>query len=172
MVKFWEKQKMEVPRACHLRFELERSCLAIYAFDSQTTHSKYIKRGENSIDLINDLSRMYRSLVALRSFAEEGDLGIISFAQKLGEQLYALFFEGLEDILDSGSNLVIEHSLFLFPLELAFDGKEFVGLKYSIGNWVQKLGHMPKKEDQDISRSESNAYVVLLLGDVNEAVCR
>jgi CHAT domain-containing protein len=172
MVKFREKQEMEIPRTCHLRFGLDQSSLDIQVFDSLTAHSKHITRGKNSIDKINDLSRMYRSLVVLRSFAEEEDRGIISFAQKLGEQLYALFFEGLEDFLDTSSNLVIEHSMFLLPLELAFDGKEFVGLKYSIGNWVQKLGSLQNKERQDISRSGSNAYIVLLLGDENEAVYR
>src|SRR5258708_17170608 len=90
MAKFRKKQKMEAPKTCYLRFELERSCLVIYAFDPHTTRSKHVARGEDSIDKINDLSRMYRSLVALRSFAEENDQGVISFTQRLGKQLYAL----------------------------------------------------------------------------------
>src|SRR5258708_1594036 len=174
MAKFRKKQKMEAPKTCYLRFELERSCLVIYAFDPHTTRSKHVARGEDSIDKINDLSRMYRSLVALRSFAEENDQGVISFTQRLGKQLYALFFEGVEDFLDANSNLIIEHSMFLFPLELAFDGKEFVGLKYAIGNWVHKLGSMPKIEHQESSRPApiGDVDVVLLLGDENEAVCQ
>lgn len=170
MVNFEKTQKMEMPETCYFGFKLEHSCLAIDAFDAYTRRSIHIKRDEDSLKQINDLSRMYRSLVALRSFAEEDDQGIISFTQKLGEGLYALFFNGLEDFLDTSRNLVFEQSMFLFPLELAFDGREFVGLKYATGNWIQKLSRRPQIRRRDVSHPIPKPYLVLLLGDENEAV--
>src|SRR5438045_3709957 len=120
-----------MPRTCYIKFAFERSRLAISVSDPETKSSKSVIRGEDSVDQINQLSLMYRSLVAFRSFADENDQGVISIAEELGKQLYTLFFSGLEDFLEPYSNLLIEHSMFLLPLELAFDGKEFLGLKYA-----------------------------------------
>src|SRR5260370_23559148 len=110
-----EKHEMNESEVCHITLTLEQSQLVISASYPDGGHgkrSKRITRGKDSIDQINHLSRLYRSLVTLRSFAEEEDRGVISLAEKLGEQLYMLFFKGLEDFLEPGSTLIIEHSMF------------------------------------------------------------
>lgn len=131
---------------CLIKFEFEEYYLNIYAFNLETKLSKTISRDKDCIEKIEKISAMYRALVAFISFAEEDDQRITIFAEDLGEQLYALFFEGLEDILEGCSNLLIEHSMFRLPLELAFNGTEFIGQKYSVGNWVKKFGAGKERE--------------------------
>jgi hypothetical protein len=158
-------------RNCHIKFELEHSRLVISAFDQESGRSEQITRGVDSIERINQMSEMYRMLVARRSFADEDDLGVISTLEQLGEQLYVLFFSGLEDLLEPCSSLLLEHDMFLLPLELASNGQEFIGLKYAVGNWMRGFGRAPHIEPRESDALEvSKDFRALFLGDENESV--
>jgi hypothetical protein len=125
-----------------MTFSLDHSRLIISALDLATGSFKTVERSEKSVEHINRLSETYRSLVALRSFSSESDPIFIHQAQKLGEDIYHLFFEGLEDVFSGASSLLLLHNVFLVPLELAYDGGEFIGIRFSVGNWLKSSGEL------------------------------
>jgi CHAT domain-containing protein len=62
--------------------------------------------------------------------------------------------------------LFIEHASFKIPLELAYNGEEFIGQKYSVGNWLENFGRREKKTKELYSGSERKTLKTLFLGDM------
>ena len=130
-----------------ISFELKPSGLEISAYTPMSSEPITVSRGTECFNLIHEMSQAYQLLAVRQSFAEKGDRGVISDLQRLGEQIYSLFFMGLEDCLKTASSVFLEHGVFLLPLELAFDGEQFIGHRYPIGNWTRGLGAMPQRTD-------------------------
>jgi hypothetical protein len=85
----------------------------------------------------------------MRSFSSEDDAGTISLVRSLGQEIFSLMFQGAEDLLEPGTRLLFEQEVFLFPLELAFDGEQFVGHKYATDNWIRRTGDFEERPSFD-----------------------
>ena len=129
-----------MPRRCSFDVRLDRDGLVVASFDDAAGQLRSIRRDPDSVEVINELSERLRHLVVMRSFAEESDRLVIRQAQELGREIYMLFFSGFEDLLEGCTTIVCTQESYLLPLELAFDGAQFMGLKYSVGNWSRSLG--------------------------------
>lgn len=129
-----------MPSTVHLRFDFEGSRFKIYAYRSEMRDLAVIDRGLDAGDKVKALCRDFRALASQRSFAdEEDDVVVFSQLKRFGEQVFDLFFRGLEEILTDVDQLVLEHDLFFVPLEWAFDGREFLGLRCSVSNVLPRL---------------------------------
>ena len=145
-----------------ITFELDGSRLRIRA---ESPHPAILEldRGSESIERINQLSESYRGLIARRSFAENDDTSVLLEVRRFGAEVYDLFFSGLEAALVSSTSLLLRHNTFFFPLELAHDGKEFLGFRYAIGNWLPKLQEeFPEQADKEVRSSKSAAESIEL----------
>ena len=121
-----------MPNATLVRFEVEQNCLTISA-RAANGEIRAIKR-DVALERLIQLCEVHRSVIAHRSFVPENDRGALTLIVSLGKQLHELFFAGLEDILEGAESLVLEHNLFLLPLELAHDGNAFLGHRYAVTN--------------------------------------
>lgn len=150
----------------HIQYSLVRNHFLIMAYgvkDGQKSLQIQVERDGDVVGKINEVSLRYRSLVALRSFFSEDDPGILLILKQLGEQLYSLFFSGLEQFLNQYSTIMVEQEKYLLPLELAYNGKQFIGLSHALGNWLSQL-NAPKAEVFHVDDLKEERFKSLFLG--------
>ena len=155
-----------------IKHQFGQNHLNITAINQKTGKVINLRRGPEAFDKINELLQMYRALVANRSFSPENDKGTLRLMERLGLILYSLFFEGLEEFLDENRYLLIDQQRYILPMELAYNGEQFLGLSHAIGNWT---GSWPSQTDTKIMREppdRSSSEGSLIIGEDGKSVSR
>lgn len=156
-------------KSCSIDFRLDRGHLVVTGVGSDSGEQLVQRRGADSVERINDLSGQFLQLVVMRSFAEEGDESFMSRLRLLGREIFSFFFDGFEDMVDGCESLRLCHEAYYLPLEFSFDGTSFLGLKYSIGNWLDSFGPIAGVSP---GREEKNYVDMLFLGGDDRSVWR
>jgi hypothetical protein len=148
------------PSTCHIFYSLEEADLVLRCTSPNGQFEHHISDGATRLNL---LARAFRSVVALRSVANEQDRGVITYIQQFGRGLYEVFLKPVEDAIIDCNDLIIHHDRQMIPVELAFDGEEFCATRYGIGNFVQE--RLPPRTFTDLPRDD-NILCIGLEGDV------
>jgi CHAT domain-containing protein len=87
--------------------------------------------------IFSDLWVRYRALLAYSSFIDSAeDLSLRKQMELYGYEIYQLIFSGLRNALEGVEELTVYQETLHLPVELAFDGQEFLGLKLKISNFL------------------------------------
>jgi hypothetical protein len=144
----WPAARQALGRA--LKREAER--LPIYQ-PGQWEHGEIARR----IDIaggssIAQIAKFFQYLVTQQSFASGTGQNLATNMETLGKQIYNTLLAPVDEALAQiGEDLaaLFLHDVFLVPLELAYDGSDFFGLKYAVSNWLSSWHPLPTRGGHD-----------------------
>jgi CHAT domain-containing protein len=149
-------------RKTNLHIGFDRSRLTVTASDEQGRTQRCASQ-ENAIERLQMLYDQIRALNAF-SFMDNvgGRVSLNAQIKQVGRAVHDLIFTGLEQIWSETEEFVVHHDqvYFFIPLELAFDGREFLCMRAQVGNVIERAKTDPYSRRLS-SRLQNEARAVL-----------